>query len=226
MISQYDVKEALKRSDIIGYREEKNEVFEKESGKVLCNLEEYTNHMRKKLHCSFESIYYDCASLMNVLKCTECETVIFSTDDYEEHDTKLKCPTCSDYKTHFDFWTKEDIQSDIRKQNTLDFYDEMNKRDDRIHNRQKKTGLNNWEIWKKEINKGLKKTVYILGVFDYDSNKIRGLHLEKKVWIKEKEDSFGYTLSKGGCKIPLGWTYFYTMYLYSHIKNLKKRFTK
>lgn len=227
MISQYDIKEALKRSDVIGYNEEKDEVYSKESNNVLCNLKEYTNYMRKKLHCSFESVYSDRCSLMDVIKCTECGTIIFSSDDYEEHDGRLKCPTCSDYKTHFEFWTKEDIENDVRKQNTLKFYNDINERDDRIYKRKEKTGLENSELWKKTRKVDLDRIEYILKVFDFDSNKIRGLHFEKKLWTKEAEDSFTSTLNtKRGYKIPLGWTYIYTMYIYSNLSKLKKKLQK
>lgn len=219
MISQHDIKEALKRSDIIGYNEETDEVYSKRSNEVLFNLEGYTEYMRKRLHCSFEELYYDSCDLTSILKCTECSTVIFSSDDYQEYDAKLKCPTCSGYKTHFDFWTKEDIEADSNKQYTLDFYNRMNERSDRIYKREEKTGLRNSELWKIEREKGLDKIEYILKVFDYDSNKIRGLHFEKKVWTMEPPDSLTRTLNnKRGYKIPLGWTYIYVMYIYTHLR--------
>ncbi len=49
--------------------------------------------------------------------------------------------------------------------------------------------------------------------------RLGGLHFEKKVWTMETPDSLTRTLNnKRGYKIPLGWTYIYVMYIYTHLR--------
>ena len=78
-----------------------------ETGEVLCSIEVYTQFMREKLHCDFENVFYEHVSLLNVIRCKQCGTVIFASED-EYYEANLRCPTCSDYKTGYEYWTKEE----------------------------------------------------------------------------------------------------------------------
>lgn len=219
MISQYDVKQYLNNDTSPHYycNEETQRVMKKDSNEDICSIEAYTEFLRKSLHCSFKSVYSCPLDLQNVLRCTECGTVIFSYDD-ERYDPNLKCPTCSGENTYFEFWTQEDIDADEKKQNTLNFYGEMREWDRKRYEREKRTGLNNYELWKKRITIG--KTVYIpkLLVSDYVGKKLKGLHFAIDIINNET-----HTYKKSNaCKIPLSYHYLYIMYLYP----IKKKLTK
>ena len=127
MISKYDVIRAFEMADKKGEKlamylsEDKNSLMDTETGEFVCSMDTYVDYMRKKLHCDFECIYHEHASLTTIYRCKECGTVIFTGDD-EHYDPNLKCPTCSDYH-HWsgEFWTKEEIEADEDKQKAIQF---------------------------------------------------------------------------------------------------------
>ena len=126
MISKYDVIRAFEMADKKGEKlamclsEDKNSLLETETGEYVCSMDTYLDYMRKELHCDFECIYHDHASLTTIYRCKECGAVIFSGDD-ERYDPNLKCPVCAGYN-HGDFWTKEEIEADEKKQKEIQFY--------------------------------------------------------------------------------------------------------
>ena len=114
MVSKWDMKQCIKKhlDDFpYIYNEEEEALYSKDDGTYLCSLDTFLEVYRKRSGESFESIYYEHGTLENVIRCTECGTVIFTRED-EDYDAHLKCPTCTDYKTYFEYWTKEDIESD------------------------------------------------------------------------------------------------------------------
>lgn len=141
MIDKYDIIKCLENNNEVYYDKQYDVIRDKESDLKLCDMDTYIDTLRKRCHCDFKGLYSCPASLLNVLECNKCGTVIFSSDAYEDYDKNLQCPTCSVKETHFDYWTKEDIKSDIKKQNTLNLYKEWRETDEKIYNRHSKTGL-------------------------------------------------------------------------------------
>ena len=215
MVSKYDLKEYIKKNaDKIPYmyNEEDDAIYYKD-GNYISSLDTFLDVYRKHSGESFESIYYEHAFLQNVLRCTECGTVIFTTED-EYYDPRLKCPTCTDYQTHFEYWTKEDIESDEKKQNTIKFFKEMTERkkeqDKRIKKRNEKY---DWQIAIKKFYGKKRYLELALECNDITKSYFRGLRLN--IRIGKKEDSVGYVIKKH-FRIPLSWSQFYIKYIYKY----------
>ena len=103
MVSKWDMKNYIKKNPDkfpYTYKEEEDALYDKETNEYLSSLDTFLDLYRKESGESFESIYYNNVGLYNVLRCTECGTVIFTYED-ENYDPYLKCPTCTDYNTHF-----------------------------------------------------------------------------------------------------------------------------
>jgi len=191
--------------------DEKHEnIIYKDTGKVLATIDEYMAAMKKVLHCDFELIYDEHPSCFSVIRCKECGTVIFERYD-EDYDPNLCCPTCGGYKTYFDFWTKEEIDSDEEKQKAIKNYEEMQRElDESYARRQKRGGLYDWEIWKKRIE--FKKTLWNISLecdnLFYSKPKLKGLKLIIKMSKRDPEydDMFVW---KKSTRIPLSWYAFY-----------------
>lgn len=213
MVSKYEMKRYIKENiDKFPYiyKEEEEAIYDKD-GNYFTSLDTFLEIYRKHSGESFESIYYEHAFLQNVLRCTECGTVIFTTED-EGYDPRLKCPICTDYQTHFKYWTKEDIESDEKKQNTIKWFKEMTERrkeqDKRI---EKRNGKYDWQIAIKKFRGKKRYLELALECDDITKSYFKGLRLN--VHIGKKEDSVGYVIKKH-FKIPLSWSYFYIRYIY------------
>lgn len=221
MVSKWDAKKYMKKNqDKLPYiyKEEEDALYKKD-GSYLCSLDEWLELYCKKSGESFESIYYEHGSLLNVLRCTECGTVIFTTED-EDYDPRLKCPTCTDYKTHFEYWTKEDIESDEEKQEIIEHYKKITEwkieRDKRIKRR---NGKHDWEI---AVKKFYGKKLYLsltLECDDITKSYFKGLRLKINFGKKEYKDDPTYTVNKF-FTIPLSWSqlYFQIMYKFKYKK--------
>lgn len=209
MVTKWDMINYMKKNvDKLQYiyKEDEDAIYDKQ-GKYIASLDEYLEFYRKKSGESFESIYYEHGFLQNVLRCTECGTVIFTTED-EDYDPRLKCPTCTDYKTHFEYWTKEDIESDEEKQATIEHFKEMTEwkieRDKRIKRR---NGKRDWEI---AVKKFYGKKLYLslaLECDDITKSYFKGLRLKIDFGKKEYKDDPTYTVNKF-FTIPLSWSHF------------------
>ena len=153
MISKYDfikyIKENADSFPVI-YKEEDDAIYNKD-GKYLFPLDELLETYRKISGQSFESIYNEHVSLQDVLRCTECGTVIFTTED-EFYDPELKCPTCTHYPTHFKYWTQEEIESDKEKSDTIKYFKEvMDYRVEQEKRFKKRNGKYDWQITSKKF---------------------------------------------------------------------------
>lgn len=208
MVSKWDLKNYInKNSDKFPYiyKEEEDALYDKETNEHLLSLDTLLDLYRKKSGESFESVFYDHIGLFDVLRCTECGTVIFTYED-ESYDPHLKCPTCVGYETHFEYWTKEEIESDEEKQSTIEHFKEMTEwqieRDKRIERR---NGKQDWQI---AVKKFYGKKLFF-GLFlecdDITKSYFKGLRL--KVELGNKEDGFVYTI-KHFFTIPLSWSQF------------------
>ena len=74
MISVYDVKTLLKNKKddtTFPFYEMNGKIYDKGDDKEICDLDFYVDYLRKELHCSFETVYYNHGSLTEILRCTE-----------------------------------------------------------------------------------------------------------------------------------------------------------
>jgi uncharacterized Zn finger protein (UPF0148 family) len=218
MVSKWDMKQYIKKNaDRIPYiyKEDEDAIYDK-NGNYLASLDEFLDIYRKKSGESFESIYYEHGLLENILRCTECGTVIFTTED-EDYDPRLKCPTCTDYHTYFEYWTKEDIESDEEKQNTIKFFKEMTeKRIEREKRIKKRNGKYDWEIAVKKFYGKKRFLKLALECDDITESYFKGLRLKIELGKKEFADDVGYSKFKF-ITIPLSWSQFYIQFIYPHL---------
>jgi uncharacterized Zn finger protein (UPF0148 family) len=217
MISKWDMKKYIKENTDkfpYIYKEEEDAIYNK-NGDYLSSLDTFLEIYRKHSGESFESIYYEHAFLQDVLKCTECGTVIFTWDD-ERYDPHLKCPTCTDYKTYFEYWTKEDIESDEEKQNTIKFFKEIMdykaEQDKRIKDR---NGKYDWQIAVKKFYGKKRFLGLALECDNITKSYLKGLRLKIDIGKKENDDDFGYIINKF-FTIPLSWSQFYIQFIYKY----------
>ena len=152
MINEYIVRGAFKKAKLEGrplvmyMNEEETELFDSETNKFVCTIETYTKYLRKELHCDFETVYYEHATLDEVLRCKQCGTVIFTGDD-ERYDPNLCCPGCGEYKTSLVYWTGEEIEQDEAKRKTIEMYEEFSRQQKIEYERRKRRGgLYDWQL--------------------------------------------------------------------------------
>lgn len=203
MISKKELIDYINRKESkfnLEYHKDDDSVYTKDTGKKLESMDEFLNDYRKLTGQSFESIFYDRISLSNVLKCTECDTVIFSYDD-GSYDPNLRCPVCTDYDIHFKYWTKEDINSSISKQKIIESYHEATKRHIEQDARcKRRKGKYDWEIFKIKFSVISSRLYTILECNDITESYFKGLRLHIQIWKKSDNDM--YTL-KTDLEIPL-----------------------
>jgi uncharacterized Zn finger protein (UPF0148 family) len=217
MISKYDLKKYFKEyGEEIGivYNEADDSLYK--NGDLVCSLDKYLEAYRLETGQSFTSVYNCRGTLLNVLRCDKCGTVIFSSDNYEEYDDALKCPTCTDYKTYFTFWTKEEIESDEKKKKEIEMYEEWTRLDVERYHREKKRGKTDREITKHTIRTKMYKVDFVLGCDDISRSYFRGLRYEIGIWKKDSEDSLMCTQIKH-INIPLSWSQLYYRFIYKHL---------
>ena len=230
MISVNDVIKTFERLEREGKQgelklnEDKSGLVVSDTGEYICSIDTYAQHLREKLHCDFEVIYEDHASLRVVFRCKECGTVIFARDD-EDYDPNLRCPTCGGYDTYFEYWTKEDIDSDKSKQDTIRSLRMMQQYMIESQRRRKKRGLNDWEIWKKEVQFKKCRRTFSLECCDLFNGKkgparLKGLNLHITRWEKDK-DGIGY-YGKKYTRIPLSPHAVYLFWILPHTKKYKQ----
>lgn len=204
MISQYDVKRyAEKHPDCWYTVDGDNNIVDKENGKIVCTLKEMTEYIRKEMHCDFESVYYCHGTLQDVIRCRECGTVIFSTEDEWGYDPKLCCPTCGGYKTHFEYWTADEIKSDKKKQDTIEWLEHMQQEQIEADKRYIARGNKyDHQIWKGSMKLSRKYRLFLdLECDNFPKTKLKGLKLIAH--IATKDDDCGYIYNKGEIFIPL-----------------------
>ena len=130
MITKYDIVKYLNaNADKLNIRINDDQIYN-QSGDHLCSVDDYVKKFKLNHGCSFESIYYNHAFLQNILKCNKCGTIIFTNED-EDYEPSLTCPVCTNYHTKFMYWTKDEIENDKNKQNTIQNYiDAQNKQNE------------------------------------------------------------------------------------------------
>lgn len=205
MISKYDIREFHKRNDDkLDYKiNEDDMLVHKETGAILCSLDDFVDSMRKHLHCDFECIYSCPASLLSVIRCRECGCVVFSSDAEYDYDDDLCCPVCAGYDTHFRYYTSEEIASDEKKRKEIELYEEFTREQEEAYKRQKKRkGKRDWEICKGKITFGSNYRLYLaLECDDLFRTGLKGL---KFTWDWAVKDDMCFVYKKHGV-IPLSW---------------------
>lgn len=225
MISIYDIIQFFKKLEDNGkdsdfkLSDDHKEILDRTTGEYICSIETYAKYLRQKLHCDFDRLYHDHASLTTIYVCNECGTVIFSGDD-ERYDPNLKCPICAKYN-HHDYWTKEEIDADEKKQKTIQFYkDWMKEQKEAYKRRQARGGLYDWQVFKKD--KYCKNHSYHLEMTNYKGYTKWGnsVYLEFSIGTK-MDDGIGYVV-KRHYKIPLSPYAFYIRFIFPHTKQGKR----
>ena len=203
MISEYDIKKyAEKHPDCWYSVDENNNVIDKSDGHTVCTLKSFTQLYREAAHCDFESVYYCHGTLQNTIRCRECGTVIFATDDVWGYDPNLCCPTCGGYETSLEYWTAEEIAGDEKKKNTIAVLEQMQQEQIEADKRYVQRGNKyDWQIWKGRLKIGKRYALsFDLECENFPKTRLKGLRLI--VHIGVRDDGFGYALKKHW-RIPL-----------------------
>lgn len=210
MINKYEIKKfIIENGDKLGLSYNKDEDAIYLNGNYLSSLDSFIEFYRRETGQSFSSIYYEHATLNSIIKCDVCGTVIFTTED-EYYDKGLRCPTCTDYKTYFKYWTKEDIESDDNKQKIIEMYEEFNRKDEERYLRERlRGGKKDNEIFVNNINIKNYKIEINLECDDITKSYFRGLQISIYIWKNR-------TLRKHVI-IPLSWSSFYIHCIYKHL---------
>lgn len=138
----------------------------------------------KKHGMSFDCIYDAHWECMSVIKCTECGTVVkYYYDEYYE--PNFRCPTCTNYKTGYEYYTKEQIEASDDLKAIIKMYEELEQMDrERYERKEKRNGLEDYQLSKRKRIK-IKNNVYdfqLLIDSILNKNKLEGLRLEIRKW--------------------------------------------
>ncbi len=220
MVSKWDMQKYIERHPEkfpYLYKEKEDALYDKETGEYITSLDRFLDLYRKETGESFESVYYDHVGLRDFIRCTECGTVIFAYGD-ESYDPNLKCPTCTGYKTWFEYWTKEDIDSDPQKQLEIDHLEEMTKSQIEQNERiKRRNGKYDWQIGSKKFRFRRYSISFELECNDITESYLKGLRLDVNIWKKENADDLNRCLWKY-FTVPLSWHQFYIQFIYRHLE--------
>ena len=227
MISNFDVIQYLEKhpSDWV-YRKETRDVFDTKLNRVACTIDELTQKLRVANHCDFESIYYCHATLEDVIRCRECGTVIFHTEDEFGYDPLLRCPNCGGYHTSLTYWTPKDMEDDPNKKKIVDFYIEAQREQDEAYaRREKRNGLYDWEIAKKKFK--CKKFMIELDLecSNLFRTGLKGLNLEIR-YLKRDNSNDSWFTCVWHKRIPLSPYAVYIQWIYPYSKKCHKDLRK
>ena len=144
MIQREEFIEYAVKHNLLKYNKEKdilvdNTGFEFDVDRVLTAY-------RKRTGQSFECIYDEHVSCFNVIKCTECGTIILERYD-ENYERNLKCPVCTEYKTNHTYYTTKDIEESEDKRKEIDTYIMLAEYDEQAAKRmEKRGGFYAWQL--------------------------------------------------------------------------------
>lgn len=216
MVTKKEVLDALKKKYDIDYDEEKDLI--NYQGTTMSMEKIYQKYLKEN-GMSFKCIcdvHWEC---MSVIECTECGTVVKEYYD-EFYEPNFRCPTCTDYKTGYEYYTKEQIDSSEEIQAIINMYKNLNQIMQEQDNRRKqRNGLEDYQLLQpRQIKLG--NYIYRFSLL-IDSitnkNKLQGLKLEINKF--EKKDSI-LELKKSKI-VPLSKKayYFYKQLLPEYEKN-------
>ena len=222
MISNYQIKQYIKNhSEELPFRlsDDEKQIVNKQSGSTVCEFDYYCDRMRKSLHCDFETIYYEHGFLQHIFRCKECGTVIFGYEDIERYDPDCRCPTCCGDASvcRYEYWTKEEIESDDEKKQTIRSLINLTEKQNREYERRKsRGGLYDWERWRKilKTKKHVLQITYVCSMYDGDTNTCPNpadKYLEIEYWKSNGDHVHRFNL-------PVNWYSFYLRYVYPYSK--------
>lgn len=220
MISAHDVIRAYE----IAEKEDLKPIFElsadhkilrrRDNGEPVCTVDEYVQFLREKLHCDFETIYSEHATLTEVYQCRQCGTVIFGGDDESRYNHNEKCPTCCNDESvcYNKYWTKAQIESDPEKQRTIESLHKMQAEKAAEFARIKaRGGLYDWQKWRKRF-KFKNHVLLITSVCKEYGQQVRSKYLEVKLSRNSDCCLVFHT------DIPMNWHYFYLKHIYRYTR--------
>lgn len=228
MISQYDVIKFLEihvddETCELKLSEDKKIVLSKLTGEELVTIEQYVQFLREKHHCDFESIYFSKLDLKNVLRCRQCGTVIFASENIEDYDANLRCPTCCNDSSvcYFEYWTSEQIAEDTDKQKTVEGLEAYTARENRAYKRYKERGLWDHQRWRRifKFKKHSLKLTLVDFSYDGDLGKCRRPS-DRYLEVRYFDNAEG--ICRHHVDISLSWRHFYYRYLYRFVKKFRK----
>ena len=222
MISLYDLKQSYHRHGIINntkLSDDEKFVVNAETGKRIGSLNNLLSFMRKDMHCDFEEIYSCHGTLQSTLRCRECGTVIFASDDCDNYDPRLCCPVCAGYQTGFEYWTGEEIAKDPKKQQTIAFLEKETREQNAEYERYKQRGL--WDHQRFVKKWRTAKHMFILshicdGWGKEDVKKCRYLELE----VCDKDIDGGYIVRQH-YKFPINPYATYIFWVLPHTRKYR-----
>jgi len=207
MVNKYDILKWLEKKleenpnyDIVYNKEDDTITYRKSN--ITLSFDDFFTKYKKKSGESFDCLYDEHVSCFSVCKCTECGTVVFYKYD-EDYEEMFKCPVCTDYKTGYEYWTKEDIENDREKQKEIDFYVKLDDVDREFNKRYIKRGNKyDWQILTKKII--FKNKMF---VFEFECNNItesyfKGLKLLVSIYHKDNDNDILFECKKT-FEIPL-----------------------
>lgn len=170
------VNELLKRSSDWQYDKENDTLYYKD---IQVNLDELYEKFLLKCGMSFNcicDIHWEC---MSILECKKCGTVIRYYYD-EFYEPNFRCPVCTDYKTGYEYYTKDEVNKNEDLQAIIEMYRDLDRIQKEQHERSKKrNGLSDNELCKSRIintkNHAYKFQLLINSITN--KNKFSGLRL-------------------------------------------------
>ena len=230
MISEYDVIRRFRRAEKEGedlslkLSEDEKSLVDSTTGEYVCSVKTFTEELRKKEHCDFESIYYEHVSLTDIYRCRQCGTVIFGGDDEYHYNPNEKCPTCCNDPSvcHNEYWTKEQIDSDPEKQKAIeDLITAQKEMDEAEKRRQARGGLYDWQRWKRKFY--TKHRGYEFTLINYNWDK-KLPHTDRYLEIHTWKTSDG--IVDHHWQISLSWYHFYIRHIFPYSKKCIPEFRK
>lgn len=208
MISRFDLEQYCRHSANAPFYIEGDEVFDVETRQRLTTVEDFLERCRRKEHCDFETVYYCHGTLEHVLRCRECGTVVFASDDCSYYEDALCCPHCSDYKTGFEWWSGSDIERDANKREVIQQLERMQQEQDEAAERFMRRNLHDWQI-KKYYKEFKKHAVSVeFNAENYIKSGLKGLYVEITIWERGGDLGVGVLKWKRSIEIPLSWSRF------------------
>jgi uncharacterized Zn finger protein (UPF0148 family) len=198
MISKGEFIDYVVSHNLFTYDKDRNVLTDKENREF--DADSFLDAYRKKTGQSFECLYDEHVSCFDILKCTECGTVIFEHYD-EDYEPGLKCPVCTDYKTGFKYYTMLNIIEDENKKKEIDMYLEFARIQREADERyEKRGGLYDFQKTHRKTlfnGKKYKVDIQLTGFSKWD------LEAEINIWKKKDDISL---VCKHHIKIPISPT--------------------
>ena len=138
------------------------------------------NGMSFKCICD---IHWECTS---IIECTKCGTVVKEHYD-EDYEPNFRCPTCTGYKTGYEYYTKEEIENNKDLQSIIEMYRELNEILEEQEKRREQRGLEDNQLFR-PMNIKIGNTTYRINLLInsiLNKNKLRGLRLQVEKYEKE-----------------------------------------